>query len=192
MNGDRVTAFFRFLARMDPMTRSRPILAATLVTLVATVPAALAADATKRLGKFGEWESFAYAEGSAKTCYIAASASKVQGGEKGKSATYLIVTHRSGGKNVDEVSINGAYGFKKDSDVELRIGSKPYTLFTKGDRAWAKDSAADKAIVTAMAKGKDATMHATPAKGGTITATFPLSGFSDALATADKSCGVKR
>ena len=174
------------------MNSLRPILAIALAALTASIPGALAADSTKRLGKFGEWESFAYAEGSAKTCYIAASASKVQGGEKGKTTTYLIVTHRSGGKNTDEVSINGAYGFKKDSDVELRIGPKPYTLFTKGDRAWAKDAAADKAIVGAMAKGKDATMHATLGKGGDITATFPLSGFSDALATADKSCGVKR
>ena len=174
------------------MNTLRPVLAAILVAIAVASPAALAADSTKRLGKFGEWESFAYAEGSAKTCYIAASASKVQGGEKGKTTTYLIVTHRSGGKNVDEISINGAYGFKKESDVELRIGTKPYTLFTKGDRAWAKDSAADKAIVSALAKGKDATMHATPTKGGDISATFPLSGFSDALATADKSCGVKR
>ena len=173
-------------------TRRSRLIAATAITLAFSAQALAAADAPKRQGKFGEWESFAYAEGNAKTCYIAASAGKVQGGEKGKTTTYLTVTHRSGGKSVDEVSVNGTYGFKKDSDVELRIGTKPYTLFTKGDRAWAKDAAADKAIVAALAKGKEAAMHATPAKGGEITASFSLSGFADAMASADKACGVKR
>ncbi len=173
------------------MNTRRPLLIAAVLTL-AVAQAASAADATKRQGKFGEWESFSYAEGTARTCYIAASAGKVLGGEKGKTTTYLIVTHRSGGKSVDEVSINGVYGFKKDSDVELRIGTKPYTLFTKGDRAWAKDAAADKAIVAALAKGKEASMHAVPAKGSEVTATFSLSGFADAMASADKACGIKR
>lgn len=168
---------------------------ATAAIITATVPAtgAQAADTTKRLGKFGEWESFAYTEGGAKTCYIAATAGKVTGGEKGKaSTTYLIVTHRPGAKGVDEVSINGVYGFKKDSSVEMQVGAMKHSLFTKGDRAWATDSKADKAIVASLAKGKEATMHASPAKGADITAGFSLSGFSDALTAADKACGIKR
>ncbi len=164
---------------------------AVLLTAALATPA-VAADSTKRLGKFGEWESFAYTEGGAKTCYVAIAAGKVQGGEKGKTATYLIVTHRPGAKGTDEVSINGTYGFKKESDVELQVGAMKHALFTKGDRAWAKDAATDKAIVASLRKGKEATMHATPAKGAAITAGFTLSGFSDALAAADKACGVKR
>lgn len=168
------------------------LLVLAILSFAAPLPAA-AADSPKRLGRFGEWEAFAYTEGSAKTCYLAAAAGKVQGGEKGgKTATFLIVTHRPGAKGVDEVSINGAYGFKKDSDVDLQVGPKQYTLFTKGDRAWAKDSAADKAIVAALQKGKEAGIHATPPKGAAITATVALSGFSDALSAADKACAIKR
>ena len=173
------------------MTARSPLLVAALAVLAAIAPAA-AADTAKRLGKFGEWESFSYAEGKARTCYIAASAGKVMGGEKGKTTTYLIVTHRTGSKSVDEVSIDGTYGFKKDSEVELRIGAKPYTLFTKGERAWARDATTDKAIVAALTKARDAGVHAVPAKGGDITASFSLSGFSDALESADKACAIKR
>jgi len=172
----------------------RPALPLILLATAALAQPVLAAgDTTKRLGKFGEWESFAYTEGSAKTCYLAASAAKVTGGDKGgKTTTYLIVTHRAGAKGADEVSINGVYGFKKDSKVELQVGAMKHSLFTKGDRAWADDTKADKAIVASLQKGKDATLHATPAKGADITAGFSLSGFSDALAAADKACGVKR
>jgi hypothetical protein len=170
---------------------ARPLV--IVVTLLASAGTALAADTTKRLGKFGEWEAFSYTEAKAATCYLAATAGKVTGGEKGKpTTTYLIVTHRPGAKGVDEVSINGVYGFRKDSKVELQVGAMKHSLFTKGDRAWADDSKADKAIVTSLQKGKEAILHASPAKGADISAAFPLSGFSDALAAADKACGIKR
>lgn len=169
----------------------RPLVLAAALTLAAN--AALAADNTKRLGKFGEWEAYSYTEGKAATCYLAASAGKVAGGEKGKpTTTYLIVTHRPGAKSSDEVSINGVYGFKKDSSVEMQVGAMKHSLFTKGDRAWATDAKADAAIVASLRKGKEAVLHASPAKGTDVTASFHLSGFSDALGAADKACGVKR
>lgn len=169
----------------------RPLVIAAALTLAAN--AANAADTTKRLGKFGEWEAFSYTEGKAATCYLAATAGKVTGGEKGKpTTTYLIVTHRPAAKSSDEVSINGVYGFKKDSKVELQVGAMKHSLFTKGDRAWADDSKADKAIVTSLQRGKEAILHASPAKGTDVAAAFPLSGFSDALSAADKACGIKR
>ncbi|CAA7626705.1 conserved exported hypothetical protein [Magnetospirillum sp. SS-4] len=175
---------------MDTMIIRLAVLAAALAFLPPL--AAESAESTKRLGKFGEWEGFSFSEGGSRTCYVAAIAGKVQGGEKGRTNTFLIVTHRSGGKSTDEVSINGTYGFKKESSVELQIGAKKNSLFTRGDRAWANDAASDRAIVEALRKGRDAIMHATPAKGAPITATFALSGFSDALAAADKACSVKR
>lgn len=169
----------------------RPLAIAAALVLAATP--SLAADNTKRLGKFGEWEAFSYTEGRAATCYLAATAGKVTGGEKGKpTTTYLIVTHRPGAKSSDEVSINGVYGFKKDSNVEMQVGAMKHSLFTKGDRAWAMDSKADAAIVASLRKGREAVLHASPAKGGDVTASFHLSGFSDALGAADKACGVKR
>jgi hypothetical protein len=162
------------------------------LALLTSLSGTAAADTTKRLGTFGEWEGYSFSEGSTRTCYIAAAAGKVQGGEKGKTSTFLIVTHRSGGKTTDEVSVNGVYGFKKDSEVELQVGAKKHGLFTKGDRAWAKDAAADKVIVATLRKAKEAVVHAVPAKGAPVVATIVLSGFSDALAAADKACSVKR
>ncbi len=163
-----------------------------LAVLIASTATATAADTTKRLGTFGDWEGYSYSEGNTRTCYIATAAGKVQGGEKGKTGTFLIVTHRSGGKTTDEVSVNGVYGFKKDSEVELQVAGKKHGLFTKGDRAWAKDGASDKAIVTALRKAREVIVHAVPAKGAAIVANITLSGFSDALAAADKACSIKR
>jgi hypothetical protein len=171
------------------------VIAATLFSsaLFAETGTAMAADTTKRLGKFGDWEAYSYTEGKATVCYLATTAGKVTGGEKGKpNATYLIVTHRPGTKGMDEVSVNGVYGFKKDSKVELQVGAMKHSLFTKGDRAWADDAKADSAIVASLRRGKEAVLHASPAKGADISGAFPLSGFSDALSAADKACNIKR
>ncbi|MGE5502801.1 MAG: invasion associated locus B family protein [Actinomycetota bacterium] len=167
----------------------RPATAALVVVMFAAAGSAAAED-TKRLGKHGEWESYAYAEGGSKVCYAAAAATKVQGGDKGKNGLVVIVTHRAKGAN--EVSVTGQGAFKKDSDVEMQIGATKHSLFTRADHAWAKDGTADKAIVAAMQKGREITLHATPAKGSAITGSVPLSGFSDALAAIDKACSVKR
>lgn len=166
-------------------------LAVIAAALLASTGTAFAADA-KRLGKYGEWESLTYTEGNAKVCYIATTAAKVTGGEKGKNTTFLIVTHRPGSKSNDEVSINATYTFKKDSSVELQVGALKHSLFTKGERAWAADPKTDKAIIATLQRGKEAILHASPAKGSDVAATFPLSGFSDALASADKACNIKR
>jgi hypothetical protein len=169
----------------------RPLVIAAF--LFASANTAMAADTTKRLGKFGDWEAYSYTEGKAVVCYLATTAGKVTGGEKGKpNATYLIVTHRPAAKGMDEVSVNGVYGFKKDSKVELQVGAMKHSLFTKGDRAWADDAKADGAIVASLRRGKEAVLHASPAKGADIAGAFPLSGFSDALGAADKACNIKR
>ncbi|CAA7626795.1 conserved exported hypothetical protein [Candidatus Terasakiella magnetica] len=171
--------------------RPRSLLLATMLVAVATTATA-ASDPTKRLGRFGEWESYTFGDGANRTCYTATAATKVQGADKGKATAYLTVTHRPGTKSQDVVSINSSFGFKKDSEVEVQIGALKNTLFTKGDNAWTKDAASDKVIVGALRKGKEAVMHASPAKGPAITVTFSLSGFADALTATDKTCGVKR
>lgn len=156
------------------------------LTAVGAAPAL--AEEAKKLASIGNWEAYAYTEGGAKVCYAAARAEKPH--EKDRAGTAIAVTHRA--KSPNEVSLIASYGFKKDSDAEIQIGGMKHTFFTKGGAAWAKDTQADKAIVAAMAKGKEVVVKAQPAKGAAITDTISLKGFADALAAIDKACGVKR
>nr|CAM76959.1 conserved hypothetical protein, secreted [Magnetospirillum gryphiswaldense MSR-1] len=165
----------------------RPL--AVLAVLVVALPAH-AQDAPKRLGKSGAWEAYVYPEGGGKVCYMAAQADRLQGGDKGRVGSAIAITHRP--KSPGEVSLIAGYGFKKESEAEIQIGGMKHTFFTNGKSAWAKDSKADGAIVTAMIKGREVTVRAVPNKGGAVTDSVPLSGFGDALAAIDKACGVKR
>ena len=148
------------------------------------------AAGTKALGDFGAWRAFSYPEGSQKVCYASAAADQAIGGDKGRKPTFLLVTHRPG--EPDQISINGPWGFKKDSEVELQVGAMKNNLFTKGEFAWTKQQGADKAIVGLMQKGRAAVVHAMPVHGTAITDTITLDGFGKALSAIDKECGVKR
>lgn len=163
---------------------------ALAAALLAGLAASTQAGEATRLGRFGSWEAYVYSDASGKVCYAAAGAAKTNGGEPRRPGVALAVTHRA--KSPGEISLVASFGFKKDSAAEIQIGGMKHAFFTKGDSAWAKDAAADKAIVAQLVKGKDVVVRATPAKGTAITDTVMLDGFSAALAAIDKACGVKR
>lgn len=148
------------------------------------------AQEVKNLFSNSVWEAYSYTENKEKVCYAAARADRTQGGEKGRTGTAIAITHR--GKALNEVSLIGEYGFKNGTAATLKVGGVKQSLMTKGKSAWAKDAKADQEIITAMIKGKDVVLTTTPAKGGEITDTVSLTGFSQALTAIDRACGVKR
>lgn len=163
-------------------------LAAALAVGLGIAPAM--SQEAKRLGAFGAWVAYAYSDAGGKVCYAAARADKTQGGDKGRQGTVVAVTHRA--KSAGEVSLNAAYGFKKDSETEILLSGNKHTFFAQGQSAWAKEAAADKPIVAAMVRGRDIVIRATPAKGPAVIDTVSLTGFGDALGAIDKACGIKR
>jgi hypothetical protein len=90
------------------------------------------------------------------------------------------------------VSFVEGYPLKEGSDVSLDIGGAKFDLFTKGDSAWARTAELDKAIVDAMAKGRQAVVKGVAQNGRPITETYSLAGFAQVLALIDKACDVKR
>ena len=171
------------------MSGSRLGVVVVLLPLMALSGVAVAAGG-KSLGEFGSWRASTYLEGGQTVCYASASADQAVGGDKGRKPTFLLVTHRP--KEPDQISINGPWGFKKDTEVELQVGAMKNNLFTKGEFAWTKQQGADHAIVGLMLKGRSAVIHAVPVHGTAINDTISLDGFGKALAAIDKECGVKR
>lgn len=150
------------------------------------------ATSSERLGSAESWTAYTYKEKSGKVCYLAADpqrSERLLGKRRHASA---MVTHRPGEKIANVVSFAEGYPLKEDSEVSLEIGGAKFDLFTKGDSAWARTAEIDKAIVEAMAKGKQAVVKGIPQKGSASTDTYSLAGFSQALALIDKACEVKR
>jgi hypothetical protein len=156
-----------------------------------TVPSSPAV-ASERLGTAEGWTAYVYKEKSGPVCYLAGGPQKSEPANAKRKPPTTMVTHRPEEKVANVVSFVEGYPLKEGSDTSLDIGGTKFDLFTKGDSAWARTGDLDKAIVEAMAKGKQAIVKGIPQKGQPTTDTYSLAGFAQALAMIDKACGVKR
>jgi hypothetical protein len=159
---------------------------------VAPAPAKPAAAATRSLGQADGWTAYASQDKTGKVCYLVGQAQKSEPGGSGRKAPMAMVTHRPAEKITNVVSFVEGTPLKDGSDVSLDIGGSKFELFTKDDGAWARTAELDKAIVTALAKGKAAVVKGVPQKGPPTIDFYPLAGFAKALALIDKACGVQR
>ena len=142
------------------------------------------------LGDSGTWQALTYKEGGADVCYVASLPKKSEGHAPKPGEANILVTHWPARKNYGVVSIAVGGDYKKDSHVELQIGTDKFSLFTQGNRAWANDGD-DAKIVAAFKSGRDVTVRAFPAKGARTADVYSLEGFSKAYELASKACRVK-
>jgi Invasion associated locus B (IalB) protein len=147
---------------------------------------------SERLGSVEDWTAYSYNEKSGKVCYLAGEPKKSVSAKVKRKRPLAMVTHRPAEKVADVVSFVAGYPLKEGSDVSLDIGGAKFDLFTKGDSAWARTAELDKAIVEAMAKGKQAVVKGIPQKGQATIDTYSLAGFAQMLAMIDKTCDIKR
>ena len=146
----------------------------------------------EEIGKSQSWTAYTYAEGSGKVCYLVAEPAKKEPGNLKRGNVNALVTHNTGDKTTNTVSFIAGYPFAENAKVELDIDGRKFTLFTKNDTAWAYDSNADREIVTAMVRGKEAVVKGTSSRNNATTDTYSLSGFTAALQSIDKACNIKR
>ncbi len=147
---------------------------------------------SEHLGDAQGWSAFAETDKNAKACYMVGRPLKSEPENLKRGEVYVYVTHRPAEKTFNVVSFAAGYPYKEGSDAELSVDSHKFTLFTSKESAWSRDAATDKAVVEAMAKGKQAVLKGTSARGTNTTDIYSLDGFAQVLAQIDKACGVKR
>ena len=90
---------------------------------------------------------------------------------------------------VDVVSVVAGYQYLPDSDAVVVVNGKRFSLFTNGERAWARDTQTDKAVVQLLLKGKKSfTVKGTSSRSNVTTDVFPLAGFSAAHQSITDAC----
>jgi hypothetical protein len=171
-------------------------LAAGLLLATSSVAAAQQGAApgqgVNRLGGAKGWDAYIDTVKGGKICYLIGKPSKSEPAGAKRSAIFASVTHRPGEKRLNEVNFNSGYLFKEGSNAELAVDGKKFSLFTEKEGAWTRDAASDKALVEALAKGREAVIKGVSARGTATTDTYSLDGFTQALSEIDKACGVKR
>ncbi|MDP2699267.1 invasion associated locus B family protein [Thalassospira sp.] len=163
-------------------------LAAVAVMVSLATSSAFAQNAPQLIDVFGKWEAYSYTEKGKKVCYIGSQPVSAKGDYSQRGKIYVMVTHRPALKLFNEVSFITGYAYKKDSDVELRIDSTPYKLFTYEDSAWAVNGEEDRKMVRSMKSGSNMTVVGYSTRGTKTTDTYSLSGFTAAYNAISKAC----
>lgn len=132
------------------------------------------------------WRVFTATEGKNTLCYIASVPTANEGTFKQRGEPFLMVTHKS--TSLDEVSVSSGYDYHAKKDVVVTLGSKKYPFFAQKDRAWAKDSATDTALVKEMRRGSRLDVQGVSVKDTTSKDTYSLSGFSLAYNKMKQLC----
>jgi hypothetical protein len=149
------------------------------------------AQSIKRLAMFGDWEANASGNGGQKVCFMVSEPSKKEPADAKRGTIQAYVTHRPGEKARDVVSVALGYPAKANSEVRAVIGGRTFSMFTKGETAWTKDNASDRAMVRAMIDGATMTVAGESERGTKTVDTYSLKGFSAAYKEISKACGIK-
>jgi hypothetical protein len=173
--------------------RKASFIAAAFAALVAFAPFAANANNPTLIEKFGDWEAYTYNAGdkAGMICYMGSIPTKAVGNYTSRGNIYVMVTHRPSASNNNEVSFVAGYTYRNDSEVDVKIGSRSYKLFTNEDSAWARDSKTDEDLVKAMRRGSTMTVKGTSTRGTLTTDTYSLKGFTAAYNAISERCGVR-
>jgi len=160
-----------------------------LLAILPGAPQVMAAQTL--LGSSRDWDAFEVTDGKTKSCYMRAAPGKSLPANANRGDIYVFITHRPASKVVNEISVIVGYTFKPGSGATLAIGDQKFSMFTEGDGAWIEKPADEARAVTAMKQGSSMTVAGVSSRGTKTTDTYSLSGFSAALKTINKACGVK-
>jgi hypothetical protein len=141
------------------------------------------------LGKFGDWEAFTYKASDSTVCYAFSAPIKTKTSKKvARDPAYFMISNFPGKKVKGQVSTIIGYTFSASSEVDLKIGSKSFSLYPVGNGAWADKAETEKTIIAAMKASKSFTVSGISARGTNTIDSYSTNGISAALGKIDGSC----
>jgi hypothetical protein len=144
------------------------------------------------VGEFGDWAVYSIQEPSGRLCFMTSRPRSSTPANVRRGEIRLMITHWPSEQTFDEVNFVSGFDFKAGSDVSMQIGDQRFTLFTQGDKAWARDAETDRRIVDAMRRGQRVTVAAVSTRDTRTTDVFGLTGSSRAYDEMSKACNVRR
>ncbi|NKB48004.1 MAG: hypothetical protein GKS02_01435 [Alphaproteobacteria bacterium] len=161
---------------------------AALAATVTITGTPVHAQEAKLIGRFGDWEAYTRGGKNDRFCYIV-SKPKEASLRSRRGDIFLLIWHRPAKKEFDVVQVDAGYSFKKESEVEVKVGGDEWNLFTRDGNAWTYKGDDDAKIVEAMRKGARMTVKGTSSRNNPTTDSYSLKGVSAAHRAMNKACG---
>jgi invasion protein IalB len=141
---------------------------------------ALAQSATK-IGQHNAWGTYSYNQKNGKVCYVLTVPTDKQPPTLDHGDIFFFVSQRPGQKVTYEPQFIASYDFQSNSKVQVTVGGKTFSMFTKGKSAWVENAAEEPQLIAAMKGGADMKVAAKSGRGNATNYTFSLKGISAAL-----------
>lgn len=150
--------------------------------LAVSVAPALAQSATK-IGQHNAWGTYSYQAQNGKVCYVLTVPTDKQPPTLDHGDIFFFVSQRPGSKPSYEPQFIASYDFQANSKVQVSVGNKSFSMFTKGKSAWVEKPEDEPALIAAMRGGSDMKVAAKSRRGNPTNYTFSLKGISAALSS---------
>ena len=141
----------------------------------------------KSLGKYKNWEAFAYNDGKDKVCFAQTIPTERSPKNLKRDASRLFVTFRKEEKIKNEVSVTSGYIYKQSS-VIAKSGKNEFSFFSQGKFAWVSDGEEEFNLIKVMKKASKLSISASDLKGNKTKDLYSMMGFTKAYNAAKKNC----
>lgn len=159
---------------------SRPSLAIALIALIAAAPIA----AKDSLGVYSGWAAFR--DGKGPRCYAIA---KAEANQRSRDfAPYATISNWPAKQVRGQFHIRLSRKLATRPGINLRVGTRSFSLTGGGGDAWARDAAMDAAIIPAMRSANRMTVYASDARGRRFSDVYQLKGAATAIDAATLAC----
>lgn len=157
------------------------------LALLAAAPALAQQAGPTSIGVFQDWQAATLTESGNKVCYAFTRASRSQPNVANRGEVVLTVTHRPGSR--DQVAVRAGYSYPSGAEpagtVEASAGNVSLAFFAAGDAAFARDRSE---AIQGFQRGRALRVQGPGPRGGTVTDTFSLLGFSAAYRAISDAC----
>jgi hypothetical protein len=146
-----------------------------------------ASNAPKAIGRWEDWEAATHVEAGQTVCYAFTRVQSSIPAVTGRGDVILTVTERPGAGR-DEVAVGAGFAYPPAATVLVQAETTALDFYTASRSAFARDG---HAAVAAFTKARQVLVRSPSPKGGNVTDTFSLKGFTKAYAAIVKACPVK-
>ena len=148
--------------------------------MLAAATPALAQSATK-IGQHNAWGTYSYQANNGKVCYVLTVPTDKQPSSLDHGDIYFFVSQKPGQNVSYEPQFIASYDFQSNSKVQVTIGDKNYSMFTRGKSDWMENAAEEPQLIAAMRGAADMKVQATSGHGNATNYTLSLRGITAAL-----------
>ena len=144
------------------------------------------AQSATKIGQHSAWGTYSYAQNGGKVCYVLTVPTEKKPANVDHGDIFFFVSQKPGQNVTYEPQFIASYNFQENSKVSVSVGSKSYSMFTRGKSAWMENAAQEPELIAAMKGGADMTVQAKSSRGTATSYTFSLKGISAALSSIAK------